>query len=199
MSADPVMIATPGRAMGFSVFPKRPTLIVVRSFLGRMIAVAKATPKYLVCDKDSIFWCEEFKRWCRRKGIRPRYGAVGQHGSIAVVERFIRTMKDEGTRRILVPQRRTNFRRELSHFFAWYNAHRPHVTLKGRTPNEVYFRLRPANWRPRMEPRKRWPRSSPCAGPRTLVAGQPVDRFTLEVDFYRGARHLPVVSLKRAA
>ena len=187
------------RAMGFSVFPKRPTSLAVRSFLGRMIAVANATPKHLVCDKDSLFWCEGFKRWCHRKRIRPRYGAVGQHGSIAVVERFIRTMKDEGTRRILVSQRRTNFRRELNHFFAWYNAHHPHAALAGRTPNEVYSRLRPANRRPRLEPRQRWPRRSPCAGPRTLIAGQPGDRFTLKVDFIGGRRHLPVVSLKRAA
>jgi len=187
------------RAMGFSVFPKRPTSLMVRSFLGRTIAQASATPKYVVCDKDSIFWCAGFKDWCRRKRIHPRYGAVGQHGSIALIERFIRTMKDECTRRILVPQRRTNFRRELNHFFAWYNAHRPHTALAGRTPNEVYLRLRPANRRPRIEPRKRWPRRSPCAGPRTLIAGRPGDRFKLEVDFHGGARHLPVVSLKRAA
>jgi transposase InsO family protein len=109
------------RAMGFSVFPKRPTSLAVRAILGRMIARANAAPKYMICDKDSIFWCKEFKRWCRRKQIRPRFGAVGQHGSIAVIERFIRTMKDEGTRRLLVPQRRSDFQRELSHFFAWYN------------------------------------------------------------------------------
>jgi putative transposase len=187
------------RAMGFSVFQKRPTSLAVRSFLGRMIARSNATPKYLVCDKDSVFWCEDFKRWCRRHRIRPRYGAVGQHGSIAVVERFIRTMKDEGTRRILVAQRRSIFGRELAYCFAWYNAYRPHVSLTGRTPNEVFFRSRPANRRPRLEPRQRWPRSSPCAGPRTLIAGQPGDRFILEVDFHGGVRHLPIVSLKRAA
>ncbi|MCP4249283.1 MAG: transposase family protein [bacterium] len=187
------------RAMGFSIFTNRPNSLAVRSFLGRLIARANATPKYVICDKDSIFWCEEFKRWCRRKRIRPRYGAVGQHGSIALIERFIRTMKDEGTRRILVPQRRTTFRRQLAQFFAWYNDHRPHTALAGRTPNEAYLRLRPANRQPRIEPRKRWPRSSPCAGLRTLIAGQPGDRFTLEVDFHGGARHLPVVSLKRAA
>ncbi|MHC4093921.1 MAG: transposase [Planctomycetota bacterium] len=131
-------------AIGFGVFPKRPTSLAVRCFLGRIIARANATPKYVLCDQDSIFWCEEFKRWCRRKRIRPRYGAVGQHGSIAVIERFIRSMKDEATRRFLVPQRRTNFRRALNHFFAWYNAHRPHAALAGRTPHELYFRLRPA-------------------------------------------------------
>ena len=164
-----------------------------------MIANAKATPKYLICDKDSIFWCEGFKRWCRRKRIRARYGAVGQHGSIAVVERFIRTMKNEGTRRVILSRRRTGVQRELRHSFNWYNEWRPHAALEGRTPNEVYLRLRPANRRPRIEPRKRWPRRSPCAGPNALVAGQPGDQITLEATFHGGQRHLPIVSLQRAA
>ena len=172
-----------GRAMGFAVFTKRPDSLSVRTFLGRTITRAKATPKYLICDKDSIFWCEAFKYWCKRKAIRPRFGAVGKHGSIAVVERFIRTMKDEATRRILISQRKARFRSELNSFFSWYNEHRPHATLHGKTPNEVYLGLRPANRRPRIEPRKRWPRSAPCAAPRTLVAGQPGDRFALQVNF----------------
>ena len=187
------------RAMGFSIFPRRPTSLAVRSFLGRLIARARVTPKYVICDKDSIFWCDGFKRWCRRKRIRTRFGAVGQHGSIAVIERFIRTMKGEGTRRILVPQRQTDCQREFTHFIAWYNEYRPHSKLEGRTPNEAYFRLRPANRRPRIEPRKRWPRRSRCAGPSALVAGQPGDRFTVKVEFLGGQRQLPIISLKRAA
>ncbi len=187
------------RAMSFSVFPKRPTSLAVRSFLGRLIARANTTPKYLICDKDSIFWCEGFKNWCRRRGVRPRYGAVGRHGSIAVVERFIRTLKDEGTPRILVPQGRSRFRKGIDDFFVWYNKHRPHAALEGRTPNEVYLRLRPANGRPRIEPRARWPRCSPCAGPNALIAGQPGDQFTLRVEFLNRQRNLPIVSLKRAA
>jgi hypothetical protein len=171
----------------------------VRSFLGRLIARANTTPKYVICDKDSIFWDEGFKRWCRRKRIRPRLGAVGQHGSMALIERFVRTMKDEGTRRILVPQRRSRFREGIDDFLVWYNAHRPHAALSGRTPNEVDLRLRPANRQPRVEPRRRWPRRSPCAGPQTLIAGQPGDRFTLKVEFLRGQRHLPIVSLECAA
>jgi len=187
------------RAMGFAVSPTRPKSITVRAFLGRTILSAGATPKYLICDKDTILWCAGFKQWCRRKGIRPRFGAAGRHGSIAVVERFIRTMKDEGTRRILVPHRRRDLLRDLGSFVSWYNECRPHMTLAGWTPNEVYFRLRPANRRPHIEPRERWPRSSPCAKPRTLVAGQPGDRFTLQVNFHDGKEHLPIVSVKRAA
>ena len=102
------------RAMGFAVFKKDPDSQHIRSFLGRAMHQAQARPKYLICDQGKQFWCEGFKNWCRRKGIRPRYGAVGQHGSIAVVERFIQTVKVECTRRLavslhvkkLVPQQR---------------------------------------------------------------------------------------------
>lgn len=81
------------------------------------------------------------RRWVKKKGIKPpRYGAVGKHGSIAVVERLIRTIKDECTRRIMIPQRPDEYRNELELYIAWHNEHRPQSTLDGKTPNEVYFR-----------------------------------------------------------
>ena len=47
-------------------------------------------------------------RWDRNEGSCSRFpadcrGAVQQHGSISVIKRFIRSMKNECTRRILVP------------------------------------------------------------------------------------------------
>ncbi len=51
----------------------------------------------------------------------------------------------------------------------------------------------------RIEPRIRWPRRSPCAGPRTFVAGQPGYCFAPEMGFQDGKRHLPIVTAKRAA
>ncbi len=186
--------------MNVTVFAARPDCRGVCAFLGRTVARAGAAPRYIVCDRDSIFDCGAFRRWVKRKGIKPpRYGAVGQHGSIAVVERMIKTVKDECTRRILVPSRRDDFRRELLSFVHWYDEHRPHMTLEGRTPNEVYFDRQPANRKPHIEPRSRWPRRSPCARPQTLVAGKPGDRFHLEVEYHDGRQHLPVVRVLRAA
>jgi len=188
------------RIVHVGVFRKRPDCRGICTFLGRTIHVANATPKYIICDRDSIFDCDNFQRWVKRKGIRPpRYGAVGKHGSIAVVERAIKTIKDECTRRTLIPTRREAFRRELISFVDWYNEHRPHTTLEGRTPNEVYFGRQPASRKPRVEPRARWPRPSPCARPQTLVGGQPGDRFELQVRHYKGREYLPIVTLRRAA
>ena len=33
----------------------------------------------------------------------------------------------------------------------WYNEHRAHTTLDGRTPNEIYFHRFPANRKPRFD------------------------------------------------
>ena len=120
----------------------------------RLLHRLGTTPKYIVCDRDSVFDCEAFRRWVKRKGIQPpRYGAVGKHGSIAVVERFILTLKQLLRQLPLIPLRRESFRRELVAVTQWYNEYRPHATLGGQTPNEVYGRRFPANRKPRIEPR----------------------------------------------
>ncbi len=184
------------RCMGVTVFAKQPTSEQVRAFLGRAIHDANQTPKHLICDKGTQFWCRGFKGWCKRRGIKPRFGAVGQHGSIAVVERFILTMKTLCTRVILVPTRREKMRGELKHFQVWYNELRPHMTLAGRTPDEVYQRRHSCCRHPRLEPRLRWPRGSPGARPGVPIRGKPGDQFTLNVEYHAGRKHLP---LQRAA
>ncbi|MEQ8790218.1 MAG: integrase core domain-containing protein [Pirellulaceae bacterium] len=187
------------RVIDAAVFANKPDCRAVCQFLGRAFS-PRGRPRYIICDRDSIFDCDAFRRWAKRCGIRPpRYGAIGKHGSIAVVERFFRTFKTEFTRRIAVPLRRRDFRQQAVRYIDWYNEHRPHATLGGRTPNEVYFGRKPANRRPRVEPRNRWPRRSKCARPQTLVAGLPGDRFALEVVFLNGQQHLPVVTVRRAA
>ena len=38
-----------------------------------------------------------------------------------------------------------------------------------------------------------------CTKPQTPVAGQPDAEFTLKIDFVKGRKFLPIVTLKRAA
>ena len=73
--------------------------------------------------------------------------------------------------------------------------------VTSKYPNHVWLvdLTDPANRPPRLEPRRRWPRGSPCAQPWALVAGKPGDRFNVRVDYHAGWRHLPVVTLKRAS
>ena len=188
------------KVIGFAVYTKQPTSRQVRTFLSCAISRANAKPKHLVSDKGKQFYCCDYKKWCRRKGIKPRYGAIGKHGSIAVIERLIRTFKEFTRSLTVVPIIQSKFRVKCIGFFNWYNEHRPHTTLKGKTPDEVYFRIKhSANRMPRIEPRKDWPRGSPCAKPRTIIAGKPGGRFTIEIEYQDGNRHLPVVTLNRAA
>jgi hypothetical protein len=166
--------------------------------MSRTIAEIGATPKYLACDRGGQFDCDGFRRWCQRRGIRIRYGAIGKHGSIAVVERFILTFKQLLRQLPLVPMRRAELRQEIDLLLMWYNEHRPHNTLRVRTPNEVYYNRFPQVRKPRYEPRSHWPRGSPCAKPWALMRHSPGARLTLELGYPGDRRHLPVVALRRA-
>ena len=187
------------RAMGFMIFRKPPSSRAVQKFLDRTIQKNGAKPKYIVTDKGSQFWCDGFKGWCKAEEIKPRFGAVGKYGSIAVVERFIRTLKDEYTRLLDVPLRRRDFRAGLARFMEWYNQWRPHTFLRGKTPNEAYHQRHPACRYPRFEPRSRWPRGAPCAAPRVPVRGKSGVRINLNVAYHAEQTHLPIVKLRRAA
>ncbi|MCP4038079.1 MAG: transposase [bacterium] len=102
-------------------------------------------------------------------------------------------MKSECTRRIIVPFRLDEMRRELSSYAGWYNEHRPHMGLDGKTPCELYHGLAPASEAPRFEPRARWLRN----GKRRK--GRPGVRLELALHYLDGHRHLPVVELRTAA
>jgi transposase InsO family protein len=170
--------------IGFAVYRKKPTSLYVRSFLGRTFQKTGKTPKHIIMDKDSIFFCDAFRKWCKRKNVKPRYGAVGRYGSVSVIERFIKSMKNEGTRNIIVPLSFDTMRRELSYYVYWFNQYRPHTYLKGKTPKEAYDGIAPANSKPRYEPRSRWPRGSPCAAPQAKFKGKRGSKLVLVIGFF---------------
>jgi transposase InsO family protein len=183
--------------VGFALFRDRPASSDVQGLLGRAIRHMGSPPRYIISDKGREFWCDSFKYWCHRRAIRPRFGAVGKQGSIATVERFIRSMKNEYTRRIRIPLQIEAMRREVSLYATWYNEHRPNQALGGRTPREVHSGIQPANTRPRFEPRGNWPTTSPCASPQTAIRGR--RGVSSDTQFYALRRHLLVVELCQAA
>lgn len=70
--------------------------------------------------------------------------AVGRHCSIAIAERFTRSMKTECVRQILMPRHMKEMREELSLYITWYNKHLPHQALDDRTPFEVCCNSQPS-------------------------------------------------------
>jgi transposase InsO family protein len=184
-------------AITLESFTNCPTCSNVTSWLDVVIQSIGHCPKYIISDKGSQFR-EGYCDWCTARGIKPRFGAVGQHGSIAIVERFILSLKNECTRRIIVPLHIERFGAELWTYLRWYDGVRPHQSLGGRTPNEVCgaapsqpavvpFEPRPALVRLRKRGRKR------------DAHVVPVENLRLIVEPFEGCAHLPIVRLERAA
>ena len=177
------------KVIGFAVFNQAPSSLEARSFLGRTMGRNRCKPKYIICDRSKQFDCNAFRKWCKHKKIKPRYGAVGKYGSIAIIERFIRTMKDECTQQILVPLNFNDMRQELALYLTWYNEFRPHQALNGRTPQEVYTNTS-ANAPPVL---------SEVEGPFGDLPNSQLPEMKLLMSYLAGRRHLPVVELKLAA
>jgi len=174
--------------IGFALFKKVPTSAEVCQFLERATNAVNSKPEVIVTDKGRQFFCKTYRRWCRRQGVKARFGAVGKHASIAILERFMRSMKAECTRRILVPLQLDAMRHELGCYATWFNDHRPHQALQGNTPTEVY--LGSACDVPVLEPRPKWPVQA-----NTTRAA----RIDLAVTLVEGRSHLPIVQLTHAA
>jgi len=166
------------RVMGFALFKKEPKSVDIRTFLGGVVK-RHGAPKYIVSDKGRQFECDAYKAWCDRKGIAPRYAAAESIRATAVIERFFLSLKDEWLRRILVPLDRDAMRREVSLYLDWFQQHRPHQGLDGRTPQEVYDGV-------------------PVVAREKLKAPE-IPRSQLLVNFHEGRKQLPIVELRQAA
>jgi len=185
------------RTIGFAVFRKEPSAKQITEVLERAVQRIGQAPKHTITDRGVQFG-NPYVEWCRQRNVKPRFGAVGKHGSIALIERFIRSMKDEGLRRMLVPLSLATMRAALSRYFLWYDTCRPHQSLGGATPAEVWEKIVPANEGGRLEPRARYPDSAPCAAPRVPVARR-CSSLTVKVEFLEGDPNLPVVEIRDAA
>jgi len=66
-------------------------------------------------------------------------------------------------------------------------------------PDEIYFDRARASESPRIEPRRHWPRGSPCASPQAELRGKVGQVIELKLGYLSRRVHLPIVELKRAA
>jgi transposase InsO family protein len=178
--------------VAFALFRREPSAGDICALLDRSVAAAGAPPRYLVSDRGSQFQ-SEYRAWCSTNGVRPRFGAVGKKGSIAIVERFILSLKREFLWRILVPSSLDGMQQAMAAYLLWYNEYRPHTALAGATPAEVRAAVIPARNRVRLEPRARLP----------VARGDPsvkrCGKLELVVGYVNGRRELPVVELRKVA
>jgi transposase InsO family protein len=108
-------------------------------------ASSHGAPRHFVSDRGAQFTAETFQAGLKALGIRQRFGAIGKTGSIAIVERLWRTLKEALGLAFLKPLTREELERRLKIGLLHYAYLRPHQALQGATPAEVYFGIRPAH------------------------------------------------------
>jgi putative transposase len=96
-------------------------------------------PKHLISDQASVFVGDAFAELLRQWNSKPRFGAVGKHGSIAVTEGVIKTLKYEWLKHVPLLKGFDHLTLLCTEFESWYNAWRPHMTLEGLRPDDLYY------------------------------------------------------------
>jgi transposase InsO family protein len=89
-------------------------------------------------------------------GMPRRFGAVGRSGSIALIERFWRTLKDGLRLSFFRPLTQGALEERLGYAILRYSFFRPHRALDGGTPAEAFFRWPAAHERATSPPRGTW-------------------------------------------
>jgi transposase InsO family protein len=101
------------------------------------------SPKHIISDQGSVFTGDVFAELLDSWNIKPRLGAVGKHGSISVTERVIKTLKYEWLKRVSLIRGFDHLVTLCEEFEDWYNTWRPHMTLDGFRPDDVYYDRKP--------------------------------------------------------
>jgi transposase InsO family protein len=100
-------------------------------------------PRHIISDQGGVFTGDVFADLMERRSIKPRLGAIGKHGSIAVTERVIKTLKYEWLQRVPIIRSFDHLTGLCDEFSNWYNLWRPHMKLEGHRPDDVYYDRKP--------------------------------------------------------
>lgn len=162
------------KVLAIGVVAREPTAAFAVRLLREALPAA-GVPGYVVTDKGRQFTSRAFSHALARRGIGRRLGAIGQSGSIALLERFWRSLKQEYARDLFLYRPLRRIEADLARYAEWFNAERPHQGLRNRTPDEIHEGR--SRRRPRTIPR--WAK--------------------LHFRFLGNDRALPVVRLRQAA
>ena len=164
--------------LSMRLFVKEPSADEMARFVSRT-ARRFGKPAHFVSDKGNCFRGGVFRRELKRLGVRPRFGAIGKKGSIALIERLWRTLKDTLGLRLLQPLVAEDLRRKVELGLIHYAHFRPHEALGGATPAEIYFGRTPAHLSAIPPPRGR-PGEGPTDSP-------------FRIEYLDAERRLPVL------
>lgn len=107
------------------------TTNVVTQVLDELIR-AHGKPKQILTDNGSAYGLKskhsKFDRWCKKRGIHHIRTKIHSPTTNGKVERLFKTIDQE------LP-----YCCDIEHFRYRYNHHRPHSSLNGKTPSQIYF------------------------------------------------------------
>jgi putative transposase len=129
--------------LAYRIFCKEPTADEVLGVLDQAMR-RHGRPRHFVSDQGSQFTAQVFRETLNALSIRQRFGAIGQYGSIAVIERFWRTLKGLLGVRLWPPLSAAHLEARAGRALMYYATLRPHQGLGGATPSEIYNGEHPA-------------------------------------------------------
>jgi len=100
--------------------------------------VQHGAPRHLISDQEKVFISEVLADLLYQWNVKQRFGAVGKHGSIAVTERAIWTLKYEWLKCVPAIRGLDHLDRLLHDFAIYYNEYRGHARLGGALPAVIY-------------------------------------------------------------
>jgi transposase InsO family protein len=165
------------------VFSKEASAREIAQFLSQATK-RHGRPTHFISDHARCFTGQVFRRKLVRLGVKQRFGAVGKKGSIALIERLWRTLKDTLGLRMLRPSAAEDLAATVELGLVQYAYFRPHQGLGGATPAEVYLGRTPAHLAAIPPPRGR-PGEGPMDSP-------------FRVEYLDAGRMLPVLVQKAA-
>jgi transposase InsO family protein len=167
------------------VFTKEPTAAEMASLLDHAV-VKHSTPKHFVSDQGAQFTSGVFCNALQTRGIKQRFGAIGKTGSIAIIERFWRTLKDLARLRLAfnLPLAPGDLAHRLQLSFSYYAHSKPHQGLHGATPAELYNGVAPSY----LEAKR----------PARTYEGK-TDSQLFRISYLDPERRLPLVTTEKAA
>jgi transposase InsO family protein len=124
------------------VFTSEPSADEMASLV--QYAARQGAPKHFVTDQGAQFTASVFRKALMTLGIKQRFGAVGATGSIAIIERFWRTLKEMLRLKVRPPLTAAALHQRLQTGLYYYAYLKPHQGLGGATPAEIYYGIPPA-------------------------------------------------------
>ena len=98
------------------------------------------TPEIMNTDQGSQFTSQAFTRLLKENDIRISMDGKGSWRDNVFVERLWRSVKYEDIY-LRAYESASAVREGLKRYFNFYNSRRPHSSLDGRTPDQVYFSM----------------------------------------------------------